>query len=174
MAENTPTAEMQTIAEPAAEPRTFTQEEVSSLCAREAGKAERTILKQFGLNSKDGISDLLTQMQASAGAAAALQTATTERDDYKAKYESAFAELTSLKNVAELSKYGVTDAEDAEFYVYKIAKMTGKNKTFAEAAAEYFGEHPINRARVSLMHESGGATTSNTLNERMNRMLRGE
>ncbi len=161
-------------ADPAATPRTFTQEEVSALCAKEAGRAERAILKQFGLSSKDGISDLLSQIQTAAGAASALQTVTGERDTYKSKYESACAELSGLKNTAELAKYGITDPDEAEFYAYKIGKLTGEGKDFAGAAAEYFAQHPVNRARVTLMHEGGGDGKTNTLNDRVNRMLRGE
>ena len=175
MAEINETAAQPTNTEPAENnTRTFTQEEVSALCAREAGKAERAILKQLGLAGKSELAGFVERIQHSANTDTALSTVTGERDSYKAKYESAVAELTTLKNTAELSKYGVTDADDAEYYSFKIGKMVDKNKDFATAAKEYFSEHPFNPARVSVVSENKGGGNISNLNDMINKKLRGE
>ena len=128
MAEMNETSVQTTNTEPAENnTRTFTQDEVSALCAREAGKAERAILKQLGLAGKSELAGFVERIQHSANTDTALSTVTGERDSYKAKYESAVAELTTIKNAAELAKYGVTDSEDAEYYAFKIGKMVSKS-----------------------------------------------
>lgn len=173
---NTTTTTAEPTPAPAAEPitRTFTQEEVSTLCAREAGRAERAILKQFGLTDKSGIADLLSQVQAAAGAASALQTATGERDNYKAQYEQALTELNGYKNAAVLAKYGVADPDDVDYYTYKIGKRVTKDKDFEAVAKEYFEEHPANAGRIQLAPDTKGNTNVNTLNDMINKRLRGE
>lgn len=172
MEENVRTAAEQTTAEPAAETRTFTQEEVNTMCAREAGKAERAILRQFGLASKDGISDLLTQLQAAQSTAESLRNITGERDDFKAKYDNAYAELSSLKNAQVLAAHGITDNDEQEFYAFKIGKMVTDKKDFAAAAKEYFEEHPVNKARVQLAVEHGTASIDNNENAQINAAIR--
>lgn len=174
MAEINETTAQSTNTEPAENTRTFTQDEVSTLCAREAGKAERAILKQLGLSDKSGLADLVEKMQRATNTDTALTAVTGERDSYKTKYESALSELTTLKNTAELAKYGVTDPEDAEYYSFKIGKMVDKNKDFATAAKEYFGEHPFNSARVSVVSENKGGGNISNLNDMINKKLRGE
>lgn len=174
MAEMNETTVQSTNTEPAETTRTFTQDEVSSLCAREAGKAERAILKQLGLTDKSGLADLVERVQRATNTDTALTAVTGERDSYKTKYEAALSELTTLKNTAELSKYGVTDPDDAEYYSFKIGKMVDKNKDFATAAKEYFSEHPFNSARVSVVSENKGGGNISSLNDMINKKLRGE
>lgn len=174
MAEINETAAQPTNTEPAENTRTFTQDEVSTLCAREAGKAERAILKQLGLSDKSGLADLVERMQRATNTDTALTAVTGERDNYKTKYEAALSELTTLKNTTELAKYGVTDADDAEYYSFKIGKMVDKNKDFATAAKEYFSEHPFNSARVSVVSENKGGGNISNLNDMINKKLRGE
>lgn len=175
MAEMNETSVQTTNTEPAENnTRTFTQDEVSALCAREAGKAERAILKQLGLSDKSGLTDLVQKIQRASNTDTALTAVTGERDSYKAKYESALSELTTLKNTAELAKHGVTDPDDAEYYSFKIGKMVDKNKDFATAAKEYFSEHPFNSARVSVVSENKGGGNISNLNDMINKKLRGE
>ena len=76
--------------DPAAEePRTFTQEEVSKLCAKEAGRAERAVLKILGIDSKDALEEYAARYQAAAGAQESLTRVTAERDSFKEKLELA-------------------------------------------------------------------------------------
>ena len=175
MAEMNETSVQTTNTEPAENnTRTFTQDEVSALCAREARQAERAILKQFGLSDKSGLADLVQKIQRASNTDTALTAVTGERDSYKTKYEAALSELTTLKNTNELAKYGVTDPEDAEYYAFKIGKMVSKDKDFAAAAAEYFQVHPFNTARVSVVTENRGGEHTGTFSEMMNKKLRGE
>lgn len=174
MAEINETTAQSTNTEPAENTRTFTQDEVSTLCAREAGKAERAILKQLGLSDKSGLADLVERMQRATNTDTALTAVKGERDNYKTKYEAALSELTTLKNTTELAKYGVTDADDAEYYSFKIGKMVDKNKDFATAAKEYFSGHPFNSARVSVVSENKGGGNISNLNDMINKKLRGE
>ena len=124
---NTPA---QNAADPA-EPRTFTQEEVNTMCAREAGRTERALLKQLGLADKSGLADLLTQVQTAQSMGQSLQTVTGERDDYKQKYEDTLAGLNALKNTQTLASYGVTEADEQEFMAFKIGTLVTDKKDFA-------------------------------------------
>lgn len=157
-----------------AEPRTFTQEETTALCAKEAGRAERAILKAFGLKDKGEIQGLLERLSAADEATKSLTTITTERDQYREKYESTNAAYTALQQRNALAGYGITDPEEQEFLAFKIGKMVDKDKDFSAAAKSYFEQHPITRASVKLNAEGGEAPKTNTLNELINKKLRGE
>ena len=91
------------------------------------------------------------------------------------RFGSAIAlELSALKNAKTLTAYGVTDGDEQEFLVYKISKLAVNGKTFEDAAKEYFAAHPRSRVSVQLTPQQQGAAPTTTLNDKINRMLRGE
>lgn len=158
--------------EPAAEPRTFTQEEVNTLCAKEAGKAERAILRQLGLTSRDEIATVLDRLNEAETSAATIQNLTNQRNEWETKYNTTLTELATLKNTNILAKHGVTDPDEQEFYAFKIGKMTTAEKDFETAASEYFEAHPINRASVELSRISNTATRTGGENNDINAAIR--
>ena len=157
-----------------AEPRTFTQEETTALCAKEAGKAERAILKAFGIKDKSEIQELLDKLSNAEETKNSLSTVTTERDQYKEKYESTNTAYIALQQKSTLAGYGVTDPEEQEFLAFKIGKMVDTETDFATAATAYFKDHPMTHASVKLNVEGGDTPKTATLNEIINKKLRGE
>ncbi|MCI9405948.1 MAG: hypothetical protein HFK04_03420 [Oscillospiraceae bacterium] len=157
-----------------AEPRTFSQEEVTALCAKEAGRAERAILKAFGLKDKGEIQTALEKLSAAETTKGSLDTVTAERDRYKEKFEKASADYAALAQKNILAGYGVTDQDEQEFFAFKIGKQVTEDQDFASAAKSYFAAHPVSRASVKLNAEGGNTPNPQTLNEIINRKLRGE
>ena len=168
MAENQNTPVIDETA-PAQNERTFTQDEVNRLCAREAGKAQRAILRKLNLSSEDELSVLLDNAEKGKNSAS-LQT---QLNELTRKYSDAEKELTVLKNAKVLSKYGIDDAEMQEFYAYKIGKLVDDKTDFATAAEGYFKDHPTNKGHVEVsVPGSSASNTANDANKAINDAIR--
>ena len=168
MAENQNTAVVEEPA-PAQNEKTFTQDEVNRLCAREAGKAQRAILRKLNLSSEDELSVLLDNAEKGKNSAS-LQT---QLDELTRKYSDAEKELTVLKNAKVLSKYGIDDEEMQEFYAYKIGKLVDDKTDFATAAEGYFKDHPTNKGHVEVsVPGSSASNTANDANKAINDAIR--
>lgn len=168
MAENQNTPVVEETA-PAQNEKTFTQDEVNRLCAREAGKAQRAILRKLNLSSEDELSSLLDNAERGKGVNA-LQS---QLDELNNKYSTAMTELNLLKNAKVLAKYGVTDADMQEFYAYKIGKLVDDKKDFAAAAEEYFKDHPLTKGHVEVsVPGSSASNTANDANKAINDAIR--
>lgn len=147
----------------------FTQDEVNRLCAREAGKAQRAILRKLNLSSEDELSVLLDNAEKGKNSAS-LQT---QLDELTRKYSDAEKELTVLKNAKVLSKYGIDDEEMQEFYAYKIGKLVDDKTDFATAAEGYFKDHPTNKGHVEVsVPGSSASNTANDANKAINDAIR--
>ena len=154
---------------PAQNEKTFTQDEVNRLCAREAGKAQRAILRKLNLSSEDELSVLLDNAEKGKNSAS-LQT---QLDELTRKYSDAEKELTVLKNAKVLSKYGIDDEEMQEFYAYKIGKLVDDKTDFATAAEGYFKDHPTNKGHVEVsVPGSSASNTANDANKAINDAIR--
>ena len=154
---------------PAQNEKTFTQDEVNRLCAREAGKAQRAILRKLNLSSEDELSVLLDNAEKGKNSAS-LQT---QLDELTQKYSDAEKELTILKNAKVLSKYGIDDEEMQEFYAYKIGKLVDDKTDFATAAEGYFKDHPTNKGHVEVsVPGSSASNTANDANKAINDAIR--
>ena len=168
MAENQNTPVVEEPA-PAQNEKTFTQDEVNRLCAREAGKAQRAILRKLNLSSEDELSVLLDNAEKGKNSAS-LQT---QLDELTRKYSDAEKELTVLKNAKVLSKYGIDDEEMQEFYAYKIGKLVDDKTDFATAAEGYFKDHPTNKGHVEVsVPGSSASNTANDANKAINDAIR--
>lgn len=144
--------------EPAPALRTFTQEQLDAIIARERTKATK------GWFSKE-------QMDAKDNTIAAL---TTERDAANADKAKLQAELDGYKNEKFLVSKGVP-AEMVDFYAFKIGKLVTKDKTFEQAAEEYMKDNPpTGTVRMSTGGGvSGRGDTKPDLNATMNDIIRG-
>ena len=160
--------------DPAGNPRTYTQEECNAIAAKEAGRTDRGWLKLLGVGSKDEVQTVLDQIKAAGVLSARATQAEKDRDELRTKYDAAALELSALKNAKTLATYGVTDGDEQEFLAYKIGKLAVNGKSFEDAAKEYFAAHPRSHASVQLAPQQQGAAPSTTLNDKINRMLRGE
>ena len=168
MAENQNTPVVEETA-PAQNEKIFTQDEVNRLCAREAGKAQRAILRKLNLSSEDELSVLLDNAEKGKNSAS-LQT---QLDELTQKYSDAEKELTVLKNAKVLSKYGIDDAEMQEFYAYKIGKLVDDKTDFATAAEGYFKDHPTNKGHVEVsVPGSSASNTAKDANKAINDAIR--
>lgn len=163
-------------ADPAVNPRTYTQEEVSAIAAKEAGRTDRAWLKLLGLGSKDEVQATVDKLKAAGSLSARAAAAEQERDALRGKLETASAQLTALQNAQTLAQFGVSDADEQEFLAYKIGKLAIEGKSFEDAAKEYFEAHPRAQGRVSVQlapPQQGQAATTG-LHDKINRLLRGE
>lgn len=168
MAENQNTPVVDETA-PVQNEKTFTQDEVNRLCAREAGKAQRAILRKLNLSSEDELSVLLDNAEKGKNSAS-LQT---QLDELTRKYSDAEKELTVLKNAKVLSKYGIDDEEMQEFYAYKIGKLVDNKTDFATAAEGYFKDHPTNKGHVEVsVPGSSASNTAKDANKAINDAIR--
>lgn len=167
-------AQSQGQADPAVNPRTYTQEECNAIAAKEAGRTDRAWLKLLGLNSKDEVQGTLDQIKAAGVLSARATQAEKDLDELRKKYDTAALELSALKNAQTLSGYGVTDDDERELLAYKIGKQAVNGKSFEDAAKEYFEAHPRSRVTVDLAPRQQGNAPSSTLNDRINKQLRGE
>lgn len=167
MAENQNTTVVEEPA-PAQTEKTFSQDEVNRLCAKEAGKATRAILRKLNLSSEDELSSLLDNAERGKGVNA-LQS---QLDELNNKYSTAMTELNLLKNAKVLAKYGVTDADMQEFYAYKIGKLVDDKKDFAAAAEEYFKDHPLTKGHVEVSVPGSQQTSESNPNKKINDFIR--
>lgn len=139
--------------------RTFTQEQLDAIIARERTKATKGWFSAEQMQAKE----------------TSITTLTNERDAARSDLEKTRAELEGLKNEKFLSGKGVP-ADMLEFYAFKIGKMVADGKTFEQAAEEYLKENPpAGEVRVSTGGKVGGSSPSKPQkpNDIMNALIRG-
>lgn len=107
-------------------------------------------------------------------------TLTGERDTALTELAAAQAELEQLKREKFLIGKGVP-ADDLDYYVFKIGKLVTDTTDFETAAEAYIKERmpkepeaPTGRMRVEFGAPLGGGSPAQvSLNDRINKMLRG-
>lgn len=132
------------------EERTFTQTEVNQLIeARLARERKKTV------NSNR------------------IKTLTEERDNARSALREKEDELESLHRERTLTSMGVAQ-EDVEYYAFKIGKLVTDDKTFEDAAKEFFKDKK-NTVRVvdtgASLGSNGGRPPKNS-NDIMNGFIR--
>lgn len=141
--------------------RTFTQEQLDAIIARERTKATRGMFTGEQMAAKD----------------ANITTLTTERDNARAENAKLQAQLDALNHEKYLSGKGVP-SEMLEFYAFKIGKLVDDKKTFEQAAEEYLKNNPpAGTVRMSTgggVNAGGGGAKPQTAGEIMNALIRGE
>lgn len=139
--------------------RTFTQEQLDAIIARERTKATKGWFSAEQMQAKD----------------ANITTLTTERDNAKAELAATKAQLESLKNEKYLAGKGVP-SDMIEFYAFKIGKLVDDKKTFEQAAEEFLKDNPPSTSvRVSTGGNINGANQQQMKpGDIMNALIRGE
>lgn len=138
--------------------RTFTQEQLDAIIARERTKATKGMFTADQMAAKD----------------TSISTLTTERDNAKAENARLQAELDGLKNEKFLVSKGVP-ADMVDFYAFKIGKLVTDKKTFEQAAEEYIKDNPpANTVRMSTGGgvNNGGGSAPQKPNDIMNAIFR--
>ena len=143
--------------------RTFTQAEVDAIINKRIARVKKD------MPSDEELTAFREYQKAQAPKkddAAKLKDVTSERD-------SAQTELEMIRRENYLLRHGV-DAEDVDFFVYKISKAMSDDDDFEEAAKKFLKEHkPRAGVRVDMTGRlSGGGSGKKTANETMNDLLR--
>ena len=139
--------------------RTFTQEQLDAIIARERSKAVKGLFTPEQMAAKDS----------------SISALTTERDNANASIAKLQAELDGYKNEKFLSNKGVP-ADMLEFYAFKIGKLVTDKKTFEQAAEEFLKDNPpAGTVRMSTSGgvNNGGGNQPQKPNDIMNALIRG-
>ena len=138
--------------------RTFTQEQLDAIIARERSKATKGWFTAEQMAAKDS----------------SISALTTERDNANANIAKLQAELDGYKNEKFLAAKGVP-AEMVDYYAFKIGKLVTDKKTFEQAAEEYIKDNPpAGTVRMSTGGGVGGnGNNQPNPNEVMNALIRG-
>lgn len=138
--------------------RTFTQEQLDAIIARERSKATKGWFTADQMAAKD----------------TSISSLTTERDNARADLAKVQEQLDALQHEKFLAGKGVP-SEMLEFYAFKIGKLVTDKKTFEQAAEEYIKDNPpAGTVRMSTGGgvNNGGGTQPQTSNEKMNAIFR--
>ena len=129
---------------------------------------------------KDGIPDPLPGEDTPQPAAPAPEPETEAAEAetgavLRRELEEARSRLTQLERERELLRQGVPE-EDLDYYVFRIGKLVTDEKDFRTAAGEYLKQNRTKHGAglstgASLM---GRASRPQTVNDVMNKLLRGE
>lgn len=130
--------------------KTFTQEDLNRVGAKEKKQGEAAILKEFGLSSKDEIAAIKEILEAHNAAQASKMTAADIQkafDEYKTKEDgekaTIIAEREQARQEAWCAKNGIPD-DKADFYLFKINKLMAAGEIdFATTAAQYLKDNPV-------------------------------
>ena len=138
--------------------RTFTQEQLDAIIARERSKAVKGMFTAEQMAAKD----------------TSITTLTTERDNANADKAKLQEQLDGLLHEKFLIGKGVP-ADMVDFYAYKIGKIVDDKTTFEQAAEQYIKDNPPTApVRMSTGGGVGGGTkTQPNENETMNAIIRG-
>ena len=156
----------QTAAEPTAE-KTFTQAELDTIVAKRLAKA------QTGMPSDDELSAFRAWKSSQQTEQQKWDALQKERDAARTDLTAAQAKIEQFEREKVLIGKGV-NADDVEYYAFKIGKLVSDDKTFEQAATEYFAENPPkNTVRVDFGGSMVGNAAKNTPNNAMNALIRG-
>ena len=138
--------------------RTFTQAQLDAIVSREKAKAVKGLFSAEDMAAKE----------------TSITTLTAERDTARNDLAKAQAEIAGMKQEKFLLGKGVS-ADDVDYYAYKIGKLVTDEKTFEQAAEEFFKENPVQVVRMRTGGSlSGGVAPQATTNDKMNAFIRGK
>ena len=149
--------------------KTFTQAEVDALISRE--KARATTKATKGMPSAEELAAYHAWKDSQQSEQERYDTLKGERDTLSGQLSAAEGERDQLKRELYVMKKGVS-GEEAEFVVFKAAKMVDDKTTFEQAVDTLLADHQ-NKPSVSFTAPIGGNPATMTLGERINRELRG-
>ena len=161
--------------------RSYTQDELNNLMAREKGTGERSVLKLLGASTKEEA-----------------QTFINEHNELKTKYETVSHELNKLKNQSLLASKGV-QADFMDYVMFEVGKLVDQKTDFNAAADKFLTAKPLYKTgtaqpepkpepanggspsqtqnggqglTVSFGAAQGGAPPTKTINEQINENIR--
>ena len=142
--------------------RTFTQAEVDAIINKRVARMKKDLPSDEELAAFREYQ----KAQKPKDEASKLKDLADERDSYQ-------TELEMIRRENFLLRHGV-DADDVDYYVYKITKAMDDDEEFDDAAKKFLKEHkPKAGVRVDMggrLNGSGGG--KKTANETMNDLLR--
>ena len=139
--------------------RTFTQEQLDAIIARERSKATKGWFTADQMAAKD----------------TSISTLTTERDTARSALADLQTKYDALNHEKYLSGKGVP-SDMLEFYAFKIGRLVTDKKTFEQAAEEYLKDNPpAGTVRMSTGGgvNNGGGSQPQKPNDIMNALIRG-
>jgi Uncharacterized conserved protein len=131
--------------------KTFTQEDLNRVGAKEKASAERAILKALGIedkgeieNVKQALEDYRKEQEAKLTVSDHLKARDEQIAGLRGELGSALAELTTLKQMDYLRGQGVPQ-DEVDFYQFKISQLVTEDVDFEQATTEYLKERPVKK-----------------------------
>lgn len=144
--------------------KTFTQEEVNAIVAKRVSAAKK------GMPDETELAAFRTWKDTQQSETAAHQTVINERDTARNELKAAQDENETLKRQLYVLEKGLT-GEDAEFVIFKAAKLVNEETTFEKAVEEVMKDRNPTQ-RVDFTAPLNGADGGKTTNSIMNAIIR--
>lgn len=157
------------------EGKTYTQDQLSKIAAKEAGRKERQILKMFGVNSVEDLKGIAEKHKPTSS------KQDNQSNEYEGKYNDVVYELEMLKCEKACLTSGVKP-EFAEFVADKVLRTHTEDedteiddilKAFKKKNPQYFVGTTIKKYNSSPSMNGGDPKAKNP-NASMNAFIRGE
>ena len=146
--------------------KTFTQAELDTIVARRLAKAQK------GMPSDEELTEFRAWKNSQQTEQEKWNALQSERDTAKKDLSEALAKIEQYEHERYLLSKGV-NAEDVDYYAFKVAKLVNENKTFEEAADEFIAARKPNAGqtenarRVDFGAPLNGGKPSMTVDEIM-------
>lgn len=145
--------------------RTFTQAEVDALVSRRLARAMK------GMPSEEELANFRTWQNDQQTHRTTIETLTTERDTARGRVTALETELSQVKQANYVQSKGFS-GDDAEFVIFKAAKMVDDKTTF-EQAVDKIAEDRKQKPSFDWSAPVGEGTKENTASSVMNALIRG-
>ena len=145
--------------------KTFTQEEVDTIVGKRLAKAMK------GMPTEEELTRFRSWEGTQKTNETTIATLTKERDTATGRVATLEAEIAALKQKDYVRTKGFS-GEDAEFVIFKAAKMVDDKTTFEQAVDRIAEEHS-KRPSFSWSAPVGGGDKKTSVNETMNALIRG-
>lgn len=141
-------------------------------------KYDDDVKKAKNLDYKKKFEDLQASIEGDDGVNAKLENITTERDDYKSKYETLNKEYSILNATNKVTNAGIKP-EFAKFVANEVLEMTSDSIDFDTALKSYKAKNPQYNAEITVVKKNssvdlGGNSqiNQNGTNQIMNDLIR--
>ena len=142
-------------------------------------KYDDDVKKAKNIDYKKKFEDLQNSIEGDDGVNAKLKNITTERDDYKSKYEALNANYSMLTATNKATGAGIKP-EFAEFVASKVLKMTSDTVDFDTALKSFKAKNPQYNSETTVIKKKNSSvdlggkeqTNQNETNQIMNDLIR--
>lgn len=145
--------------------KTFTQAEVDALVTKRLARAMK------GVPTEEELSEFRSWKDNQQAHQETITTLTSERDTARGRVTALETEISQLKQNSYVQSKGFS-GDDAEFVLYKAAKMVNDKMTFEQAVDQIADERKSKPAFDWSGHVGGGNNDKNA-NNVMNALIRG-